>query len=147
MLWLSAADRQRISAAALAAYPAECCGLLVGRTVADGIIVTGIEPAANLRPEPDRFELDPAVHLRVQRMLRGTAERVVGHYHSHPNGRAEPSATDLAAAHDPDLVWLIAGCDGATVELAAFRLAGGAFVPIATGTSATGTSATESSPR
>lgn len=133
MLRLSAADRQRISAAALAAYPGECCGLLVGRTTADGIIVTRIVPAANLRPEPDRFELDPAVHLRLQRALRGTAERVVGHYHSHPNGRAEPSATDLAAAHDPDLVWLIAGCDGAKVELAAFRLAGGAFAPIVTG--------------
>lgn len=125
-LLLSAADRQRIMDAALAAFPGECCGLLVGT----GLRVTRIVPAPNLRPEPDRFELDPATHLRLQRELRGRAEQVIGHYHSHPNGRPEPSAADRAAAHDPTLVWLIAGCDGRTVKLAAFRLEGGDFFPL-----------------
>src|SRR3546814_383615 len=108
-LRLPAALQQQIRSAALLAFPRECCGLLIGA----GEHVTRIVAAANLDPAPDRFELDPAVHLRVQRELRGTAERVIGHYHSHPNGLAEPSAVDLAAAaHDPRMLWLIAGCDG-----------------------------------
>src|SRR3546814_383617 len=101
----------------LRAVTGECCGWGGGA----GVNVTRIWAAAHLDPAPDRFELDPAVHLRVQRELRGTAERVIGHYHSHPNGLAEPSAVDLAAAaHDPRMLWLIAGCDGRHVTLAAF---------------------------
>ena len=33
---------------------------------------------------------------------------MIGHYHSHPNGSAEPSPRDLAAA-EPGRLWLIIG--------------------------------------
>lgn len=54
-------------------------------------------------------ELDPAVHIRLLRELReaGGPERIVGHWHSHPNGRDEPSAKDAAMASDPGMLWLI----------------------------------------
>ena len=55
----------------------------------------------------DRFELDPRARFAAERAVRGTGDRVVGHWHSHPNGSARPSATDLAQAWEPDLVWLI----------------------------------------
>jgi proteasome lid subunit RPN8/RPN11 len=32
---------------------------------------------------------------------------VIGHWHSHPNGRAEPSARDAARALDNGQIWLI----------------------------------------
>jgi len=43
------------------------------------------------------------------RALRGTAREIVGCYHSHPNGRAEPSRTDVAGGSESGFIWLIAG--------------------------------------
>ncbi|MDA5193006.1 M67 family metallopeptidase [Govanella unica] len=126
-LSLSLSDRQQIAEAAQAAFPQECCGLLIGT---DGR-VNRVVAARNLRAEPDRFELDPALHLKIQRELRGTAERVIGHYHSHPNGHALPSQVDLAEAYDPGLVWVIAATDGQAVEIAAFEFDGTEFKALA----------------
>jgi len=110
MIILTAAQLASIADAAEAAYPGECCGLLVGHG-ARTIHVTRLAPAPNLlRSETgDRFELDPRIRFETERAVRGTAERIVGHWHSHPNGSATPSATDLEQAWEPDLIWLIAG--------------------------------------
>jgi proteasome lid subunit RPN8/RPN11 len=93
------------------AYPAECCGLLVG--TAEGARawrVRRVVPSPNLAPagRRDRFEIDPALQLDLQRELRGSDEAIVGVYHSHPDGEPTPSATDLENAWEPGLVWLIA---------------------------------------
>jgi len=42
------------------------------------------------------------------RLERQGGPRLVGHYHSHPNGSTEPSPRDLAAA-EPGKLWLIMG--------------------------------------
>ncbi|WP_142850077.1 Mov34/MPN/PAD-1 family protein [Telmatospirillum sp. J64-1] len=109
ILRLSPDHLRLIAAEAEAAWPHECCGLLVGRHDGAGeAVVTRVEPAANLMAHTrDRFELDPAVHIRLLRELRGTELSIIGHYHSHPDAPAEPSAEDLARANDPDLIWLI----------------------------------------
>jgi proteasome lid subunit RPN8/RPN11 len=118
----------QLAQAAEAAYPEECCGLIVGRRLGlppeqgEGarLVVTRLVPAANLHREPRRaFELDPAAHFAVLRQLRQRhdqareggqpPEELLGHYHSHPDGPAAPSARDAAAAHDPELTWLIVG--------------------------------------
>ncbi len=104
--------------AARAAAPDECCGLLVGQ----GDRVTRLVPAANLHETPRRFfTLDPAVQFATLRELRiaGGGEEVIGHYHSHPNGPAEPSPRDLAEAHDAEMVWIV--IDPRKGELGAFR--------------------------
>jgi len=108
MITLSAADWRGIAAAAEAAFPGEGCGLLAGHG-ATAVQITRVVPAANLcaGERNDRFELDPRARLVLQRTLRGTTERLVGHWHSHPNGHAEPSAEDVARAEEPDLIWLI----------------------------------------
>ncbi len=110
MIILTAAQLASIADAAEAAYPDECCGLLVGHGVRT-IRVTRLAPAPNLLrgQAHDRFELDPRSRFETERALRGTAERIVGHWHSHPNGSATPSATDLEQAWEPDLIWLIVG--------------------------------------
>ncbi len=99
----------RIQSAAEDAYPRECCGLLVGRTDGDDFTVTALEPSTNVGPSgaPDRFEIDPGLRIRLQRSLRGGAVAIIGHYHSHPDHIAEPSATDRAMAWEPEMVWLI----------------------------------------
>lgn len=118
-----------IAEAAEAAFPAEGCGLLIGggRRI---IRVSRVVPAANLCRDqrPDRFELDPAIRIALERQVRGTDQRVVGHWHSHPDGSATPSATDIDHAWEPDLIWLIAGTTagvggrGQMVQLRAHRL-------------------------
>lgn len=89
---------------ALRAHPAECCGLLLGV----GGRVTRAAPAANVHPDPLRhFEIDPAVLIAAHRAARGGAEQVLGYYHSHPNGRCEPSAADRMAASGDGRIWAI----------------------------------------
>ncbi len=108
---IAAADLDRMRKAAVEAFPKECCGLLVGIEEPNGYAVSRVVPTANVFDgnQHDRFEVDPIAHLALQRELRGSAERVIGHYHSHPNGLARPSDTDLAEANDADLVWVIIG--------------------------------------
>ena len=104
--------------AARSAAPEECCGLLIGQ----GNRVTRLVPAANVHETPSRFfTIDPAVQFSTLRELRaaGGEEAVIGHYHSHPNGPAEPSARDLAEANDPEALWIV--IDPKRGELAAFR--------------------------
>lgn len=88
------------------ADPYEICGLLLGE---EGVI-RDIRPAANIAADPARhFELDPAVLIAAHRGARKGGPAILGHYHSHPSGRAEPSATDAASAAPDGSFWLILG--------------------------------------
>lgn len=101
---------ERVSDAAERAYPEECCGLLIGHRDAEGILhITEIAESDNVATgqRNRRFEVDPALRLSLMRQLRGTADSIVGHYHSHPDRAAEPSAHDAAMVFEPELVWLI----------------------------------------
>ncbi len=86
--------------------PEECCGLLIGQGD-DEITISKVVVSDNLADRPDRFLIDPQLQFDWMRRLRGQAQRIVGHFHSHPNGAAEPSQTDCEMALDTDLVWLI----------------------------------------
>ena len=92
--------------AARAAAPEECCGLLIGTP--DGEVTRLVE-AENVHDEPQRFfTLDPRTQIATLRAFRGRNEEILlGHYHSHPAGPAEPSPRDLAEAHDPEMVWVL----------------------------------------
>lgn len=106
-----------------AAYPNESCGLLVGHG-GDCLEVTDVVPAINLSVDPrSHFEIDPAVRLAVMRRLAESNERIVGHFHSHPDGPSVPSNTDLAMAHEPEFVWIITAVfGGQALQTAAYRL-------------------------
>jgi desampylase len=54
------------------------------------------------------FELHPATLIAAHRAQRQGGPRVMGHYHSHPSGCAEPSAQDVADA-EPGSLWMILG--------------------------------------
>lgn len=128
MIVLSPTQLHKIEKAAEAAYPAECCGLLVGAVGDDGVTrVSRVVVSRNLVADArkDRFEIDPQVHFDLMRELRGTAEQIVGHYHSHPNHPAEPSTTDAAMLFDMKLIWLITAVgEGKVQNTAAFRPSG-----------------------
>ncbi len=112
MIVIAARQLRQIVAAAEAAYPCEACGLLVGiddRSVQEpAVVVQAVHESPNVADDPaHRFEVDPALRFRLFRELTPTGPRLVGLYHSHPDGNAEPSAHDLACAFEPDLAWLV----------------------------------------
>ena len=126
MLSMTARDAMLRHAAGSAA---EVCGLLLGQ----GDVVERVLACANVHPDPARFfELDPAALFAAHRAARGGGPGVIGHYHSHPSGRAEPSPRDAAAAAADGAVWIVIA--GGT--LAAFRAVAagplhGRFAPLA----------------
>ena len=88
------------------AMPRECCGLLLGQ----GQTIVEARPCANVHPQPERhFEIDPVALIAAHRAARsGAGPQVLGYYHSHPTGSAEPSATDRAMTSGDGRVWAIA---------------------------------------
>jgi proteasome lid subunit RPN8/RPN11 len=122
-----------IHAAARAAAPRECCGLLEGARSGEDWRVSAIHPARNLAAGADRFEIDPADHFAAARAARAAGRAIIGCYHSHPGGRAVPSARDLSGAGQQDFLWLIAAAPGGKPALAAFLYRDGAFCALAMG--------------
>ncbi len=117
---------KQIVDASEAAYPEECCGLIVGRFQApDQALATRLAVSDNVSTNDrrQRFEIDPRVRLRVEMEVRGGSERVIGVYHSHPDHRAQPSSRDLSMAFEPDLIWIIASVmDGQAIQVTAHAL-------------------------
>lgn len=113
---------------ARAAAPLECCGLLVGRE--DRVERTAW--TRNARASETRYLVDPVDHFAAIRLARQEGLHVVGAYHSHPRSAAVPSATDLAEAAYPELVYVIVALEDkagptAAPDLRAYRLAGDRF--------------------
>lgn len=117
---VSHAHLQGLLAAAAASPAREICGLLFGQPDR----IARAEPAANVAASPhDTFEIDPRALFAALRAERAGGDRLIGHYHSHPNGSAEPSVRDLAGA-EPGRYWLILGGGDArlwVMENSAFR--------------------------
>jgi proteasome lid subunit RPN8/RPN11 len=139
-LLLSLSQRQTLLEAARAAWPKECCGLLVGRDTDDGaaLLVERVIPSPNIAaPSETKFEIEPALRIKLEKELRGTQSRIIGHYHSHPDGPPLPSPTDALQIYEPELIWLIIGSEeNGQAELAA-------FVPVSEGKSFTPLSLSE----
>ena len=86
------------------AHPLECCGLLLGK----GVRVLEIRAAANVHADPERhFEIEPAALIAAHRAARSGGLHVLGYYHSHPNGLAQPSTADQASASGDGRIWAI----------------------------------------
>lgn len=124
MLYLPRKVYDQVRREAEAAYPAECCGILLGALdgaldgemngsgggpgggprdgPGDGVArrVTQAVPAANASQTPrNHYEIAPLDLIRAERMARQSGMEILGFYHSHPDHPARPSATDLAEAH------------------------------------------------
>ena len=94
----------QIAAEAAASPGVEVCGLLLGR----GETVEEVRSCRNVAADPScRFEIDPAALLAAFRTARGGGRAVLGCYHSHPTGPAEPSWADASDAEANGWVWII----------------------------------------
>lgn len=87
-----------IRAHANAAYPEECCGLLIAlpgtRDVVDSVKMRN----AFSGPRGDRYHIDPLELFRVDREAARRGLAIAGVYHSHPDHPATLSQFDLEHA-------------------------------------------------
>jgi proteasome lid subunit RPN8/RPN11 len=122
-LRLPASVRRAIIDHAHRERPYECCGFLVG---APGVAHHAVA-MANVERSAVRYRIDDRAHIDLRRSLRTfrPALVIIGVYHSHPNGRAEPSPTDVAQAMYPEWTHVIVGLAGARPAVRAFRITGG----------------------
>ena len=84
----------RIREHAEAGYPFEICGIMIAGQEAGTVI--RVEPVRNTVVERarDRYEMDPADQIRIQRWCDAQGMVIVGYYHSHPDHPARASLTD-----------------------------------------------------
>jgi desampylase len=105
---ISRADYDRLIWLASLAQPFECCGLLLGRQLDAGLRIEQVVPAANIAPDPrHQFEIDPAALIAAHKAARSGGPGLLGWYHSHPTGLAEPSLADRQNSHEAGKLWLI----------------------------------------
>jgi proteasome lid subunit RPN8/RPN11 len=88
---------------ARAAYPEECCGILLGSPGPEAPPPRSVHvavPCRNAHPgdRRRRFLIDYRDQLAAQKRARAEGLEILGFFHSHANGPAYFSATDLAEA-------------------------------------------------
>jgi len=123
-------DLETVEQRALDAFPAECCGLLVGSAVGGEMVRIGsVEACVNQAADRRcRFTISPDSLLAAYRWARDRGEQVVGTYHSHPRSAAVPSDIDRESAW-PGASYLIVGLSDAGVgERRSWRLDEDRFV-------------------
>jgi proteasome lid subunit RPN8/RPN11 len=106
-----------ILAHALAGYPFEVCGVLVG----DGAessrrVVKALRVENGERESPRvRYQIAPEDLMRIQRQEREAGLEIVGYYHSHPDHPARPSETDRRIAAEglsDGVIHVVIGVEG-----------------------------------
>ncbi len=133
MLRLDARERAQLAAHAHRAYPAECCGALIGRqhgTTREVVRVVEMENRTTSDARR-RYTIDPEALLQADQEAREAGLDLLGFYHSHPDHPAVPSETDRAEAW-PHYAYLILGVvDGEVSDMRAWTLdrEGGSFQP------------------
>lgn len=125
---ISRATAAHIAALSAAAFPAEACGLLAGRTTG-GTLELVPYPTPNAARGRNAFRIPPAALTSVlQRMYRDGVV-LCGCFHSHPSGPARPSPVDCRfGSRSPQFLWLIYSTT--TRDLALFRQRGGSFAAV-----------------
>ncbi len=104
--------------------PYECCGILMS-TSGNGSIVDYVIPAENIdKEDPERgYVLGHKAHLKAVEMEAVGESRIVGYYHSHPDGKARASKRDVEQAIN-NVTYLITGLGNEEIEHTAWRLVG-----------------------
>jgi proteasome lid subunit RPN8/RPN11 len=109
-------------------WPEEACGLVGGRSGRGGRDGRAVRlyPVENMRHSPVAFEMDPLQQIRAMLAMEAEGLELIAIYHSHPDGPARPSATDVANAYYPDAVQLIISlADRARPSVRAFTIVDG----------------------
>lgn len=78
-----------------ALYPEECVGAMLGQ----GAVVQSTVPLSNVAfDRRSGFEISAREYLAIERQADAIGVQVLGFYHSHPDGLAQPSSRDVELA-------------------------------------------------
>lgn len=110
--------RQQIIDHCISELPNEGCGLLAF----DHERVVRVYPTANADASPRSYTIPPQEHYDALVDAEAHGWEIGGVFHSHPKGPAEMSAVDLAAALDPDWVYVVVGLGGDVPEVRTARV-------------------------
>jgi [CysO sulfur-carrier protein]-S-L-cysteine hydrolase len=99
-----------LQAHAVAEYPHECCGLLLGPPAANGVATLGEYFALeNELHSPTRYRSSPASMFAAIRHQRATGQTILAIFHSHPTSPPIPSNEDREQNYAADIPNLILG--------------------------------------
>jgi proteasome lid subunit RPN8/RPN11 len=124
-LVIPAALRRRIESEGAAAYPNECCGILVGRDVGGRRMVERLVPGRNAFEADEqyhRFSIDPRQQMKAEREAEAEGKVVLGFYHSHPDHPARPSEYDREHAWPFYSYVIVAVANGAPADMTSWVL-------------------------
>jgi proteasome lid subunit RPN8/RPN11 len=88
---------KQIESEGMAAYPNECCGILIGKEVEGKRRVERLAPMKNVFDAGEqyhRFSIDPLAQVEAEKSADDSGQIVLGYYHSHPDHPARPSEYD-----------------------------------------------------
>jgi len=98
MLLLPSEPEKNIREDGEAAYPNECCGVLIGEVDNAGVKTVKrtltIDNARESGEQYHRFLITPEDMLRAEQTARAMKLDVIGFYHSHPDHPSAPSGYD-----------------------------------------------------
>jgi proteasome lid subunit RPN8/RPN11 len=98
MLLLSPESEKKIREDGEAAYPNECCGVLIGEVDNAGVKTARstltIDNAREDGEQYHRFLITPEDMMRAEQTARANKLDVIGFYHSHPDHPSAPSGYD-----------------------------------------------------
>lgn len=130
---LPAALRDALVGHALAGYPNEACGIVVGSAgAAEGGRPLRFVATRNAAASPFRYEIDHDELLRVSLEIDDRDEAIWAIFHSHTHSPARPSPTDVGLAFYPEALYVLASLDPGQADpatggpgLRAWRIVGG----------------------
>jgi proteasome lid subunit RPN8/RPN11 len=94
-LLLPADLRKQIEDEGVAAYPNECCGILIGSDQERKVDrIVAMANAFDPQERYHRFSIDPLLLANAEESAAAEGKAVIGFYHSHPDHPARPSEYD-----------------------------------------------------
>lgn len=87
------------------ALPNEACGLLAGTATEVALVFC----LSNRLASPTRYTIDPREHFGAARLSENWGLSILGAWHSHPNGDAAISQTDVAESPGGEWLTVIVG--------------------------------------
>lgn len=129
LLVLTLPQVAQIQAEGSAAYPNECCGIIIGRDVVENgqprRIVEKLEPMRNVfdaQQQKRRFAVDPLALMRAEKSAAAAGRMVLGFYHSHPDHPARPSEYDREHAWSYYSYIIVSIAKGEPVDMTSWLL-------------------------
>ncbi len=119
MITINIENLDKIKAFVKNAYPHECCGLMVGKSNGQDKDVMEIHELTNINTERanDRYEVDPAEYMKVDRDAASRKLDIIGIYHSHPDHPSKPSEFDGSRAWEGYSYIIVAIAKGTEFEI------------------------------